>query len=348
MRIAYLADPRSTNGKYRGIFPMTGLEGLRDHDVRRLFTDDAKPANAPLDDVEVLYIHRYCDKRVQWLVQWAQEAGAAVVWDNDDDMGAMPRSAVRYRDFGGMAWQRRLAQMQRVFAFTDLATSPSAVLARRLGEWGAPATAVIENHVADLCFEISRRPRQGTTIGWIAGGEHMLDVHVIPIVDVLQRLLDERPDVHVKSVGIRLGVRSERYEHIELVQWWELSQTASEFDIAIAPIADNDFNRSRSNIKLKEYAAGGTPWLASPIGPYAGLGEKQGGRLVADDGWYDALVRLIDRPRERRKLAKRATRWGKGEALSKNLPVWEETFAKAMELRRRRESAGVGRARASA
>ncbi len=28
-------------------------------------------------------------------------------------------------------------------------------------------------------------------------------------------------------------------------------------------------------MKLKEYAGAGAPWLASPIGPYAGLGEEQ-------------------------------------------------------------------------
>ena len=62
-------------------------------------------------------------------------------------------------------------------------------------------------------------------------------------------------------------------------------------------------------MKLKEYAAAGVPWLASPIGPYAGLGEQQGGRLVADDRWYEELVRLIEKPRERRKLAKRGAKW---------------------------------------
>ena len=80
MRIAYLADPRSSNGMYRGILPMTGLQGLRDHDVRRLFTSDAQPVNAPLEGVDVVFIHRYCDPRAQWLVQAAQEAGAAVIW----------------------------------------------------------------------------------------------------------------------------------------------------------------------------------------------------------------------------------------------------------------------------
>jgi hypothetical protein len=340
MRIAYLADPTSINGIYRATLPMTGLERLRGHDVRRLFTDDAQPLAQPLDDVEVVFIHRYCDRRTQKLVQEAHAAGAAVLWDNDDDFGSMPRSSVTYKHFGGMAWERRKAQMQRVFAFTDLATAPSTVLAGRLGEWGASATDVIENHVADPCFDITQRPHSGIVIGWIAGLEHMMDVRLLPICDVLQRILDERADVRVVSVGMRLGLRGDRYEHNEGVELRDISQTASEFDIAIAPLADNDFNAARSNIKLKEYAAGGTPWLASPVGPYASLGERQGGRLVADDDWHEALTRLVDRPRERRRLAKRAARWAAGEALSKNLAVWERMCATAIELRRRRAMDG--------
>ena len=34
------------------------------------------------------------------------------------------------------------------------------------------------------------------------------------------------------------------------------------FDIGLAVIADIRFNRTRSNVKLKEYAALGIPWLA--------------------------------------------------------------------------------------
>jgi hypothetical protein len=89
-------------------------------------------------------------------------------------------------------------------------------------------------------------------------------------------------------------------------------------------------NRARSNIKLKEYAAAGACWLASPIGPYAGLGEKQGGRLVADDDWYPALLRLVEKPRERAKLAKRAAKWVETETLSHNIGVWETCFEQAI------------------
>jgi hypothetical protein len=58
-------------------------------------------------------------------------------------------------------------------------------------------------------------------------------------------------------------------------------------------------------VRVKEYAAAGVRWLASPIGPYAGLGEKQGGRLVPDGRWFEELDRLIrdERARSQRRAA---------------------------------------------
>ena len=50
------------------------------------------------------------------------------------------------------------------------------------------------------------------------------------------------------------------------------------------------------------------PWLASPVGPYEDLAEEQGGRLVEDDEWFEAIDELIRARRDRAKLAKRARR----------------------------------------
>jgi glycosyltransferase involved in cell wall biosynthesis len=331
VRIAYLADPKSGNGFYRGIAPMTALAHYRGHHVDRLLGDVNRPVDADLRGVDVLHVHRYCEANALTLVREAKSAGAAVVWDDDDYSSAMPKSVATSRHFAGPAWQRRLNELKRVFRLADLVTSPSALLAERMRDWGATRTAVVENHIPDQFLDVDRRPHAGMTIGWVAGLEHQMDAERLPIRAVLQRLLDERPDVNVISIGLGLGLRSARYQHIPAVPLHELSQSAAEFDVGIAPIADLDFNRGRSNIKLKEYAAASVPWLASPIGPYVDMGERQGGRLVPDDCWHEALVRLLDRPRERRKLAKRARRWAADETLSRNAHVWEERFAEAIE-----------------
>jgi glycosyltransferase involved in cell wall biosynthesis len=334
MRIAYLAETNSGNGFYRGIGPMTALAQVRGHQVQRLSVDDAHPPLADVRNVDVLFVHRFSDERAQKLVREAKANGAAVVWDNDDDIGSIPKGSVAYKAFGGIHWERRLAGMRRIFREVDLVTAPSASLAQRLRDLGAARAEVIENHVPDQFVQRDARPHSGVTIGWVAGLEHALDSDRIPIRAVLQQLIDERPDVNVVTMGLGLGLRSDRYRHIDVVPLFDLCDQLANLDIGIAPLADIDFSRARSNIKLKEYAAAGVPWLASPIGPYAGMGEREGGRLVADDRWHDELSRLIDKPRERRKLAKRAVKWVDGELLSKHAHVWEAKLASAVERAR--------------
>ena len=77
------------------------------------------------------------------------------------------------------------------------------------------------------------------------------------------------------------------------------------------------------------------PWLASGYGPYVGFGEDQGGRLVDDDGWFDALNGLLSDGKAQRKLAKRGQKWAKDQTLEKNAPLWagalEQAIAQAEE-----------------
>jgi glycosyltransferase involved in cell wall biosynthesis len=338
MRIAYLARPESGNGFYRGIGPMTALAENLGHRVRPLPVENDSPQPAgPLTDIDVLHIHRYCEDRAWRLARDAKANGAAVVWDNDDNSRMTPKGVAYDRVWNGFAGEKRRTSMKRLFRIVDLVTTPSEHLAAELRRDGAPDTMVIPNYVPDASLNPDRRPHPRLTIGWTAGLEHAADVERLPILPALQRLLDERDDVNVISLGLRLGLRSERYFHIAHVPLLVLTQQLVEFDIGIAPLSDIEFNRSRSNVKAKEYAAAGVPWLASPIGPYAGMGEREGGRLVPDDGWHEALVRLIEKPKERRKLSKRGSKWVAGQTLSKNVHAWEEALSSAVA--RARESA---------
>jgi glycosyltransferase involved in cell wall biosynthesis len=152
----------------------------------------------------------------------------------------------------------------------------------------------------------------------------------MPLREQFLHALEANPQLVIETVGVSMGLRHERYRNDPHVDFFKLPPKLAQFDIGMAPIADIPFNHARSNIKVKEYAVLGRAWLASPVGPYAGLGEKEGGRLVPDDGWADAIERLVAKPRERRKLAKKARKWGREQAIGANIELWEKAIVEAI------------------
>ena len=289
---------------------------------------------------EVLHIHRDHDDQTLAVAKRAHAAGIGVIWDNDDDFEAVPRGNVAYRRYGGMSGERAQRGVRRMLGLADVVTTTSPRLADRYRELGAGEVRVIENHVRDETVRVAAPPRRdGVTVGWVAGKEHHLDAEQLPIRSTLERLLAAHPDLRVTTIGVGLGIADARYEHIREVRFEELPERTALFDVGIAPIADLRLNLARSNVKLKEYAAVGVPWLASARGPYLGLGERQGGRLVDDDGWHDAIARLVDKQRERRRLAKRALKWGRTQTISQNTAPWADALAVAVERARGRHVA---------
>src|SRR5262249_39768543 len=153
---------------------------------------------------------------------------------------------------------------------------------------------VVENYVESGFLRERRANGDGVVIGWVAAAEHRGDLRELRLRRTLEQLVEAQPHVSVVGVGVDLGIRNDRYTHVPGGPFAELPDTIAPFDLALAPIADVSFNRVRSNVKVKEYAAAGVPWLGSPIGPYKDLGAEQGGRLVPDYGWTETLTELVN------------------------------------------------------
>ncbi len=326
MRIAYLPDGTTPNAVYRSLGPMLEL-ARRGHETRMLEPGNRETWADALRWCDVFHVHRVCDGGVVEMARAAKAFGAAFVWDDDDDV---TRADKRIGGPGvprGLEAKRRLDARARLFQLADLITTPSLWLADRFREAGAREVRVIENYVIDDLMG-ERGVRLGElTIGWVAGDEHRLDAEALGIADVLARLLDDHPQLHVATLGIDLRIPSERYRRIAPVPFPELCRHISTFDIGIAPLSpDVGINHARSSIKVKEYAALGIPWLASGIGPYAGLGEREGGRLVPPASWHAHLEALVCVARVRRKLAKRAAKWGRAQSVAGNAQEWEQAL----------------------
>lgn len=328
MRIAGFASLEGGSTQYRAYQPLQVLAG-RGHEV--LLNTAGDQEDPRTHSFDVAYVHRLADASAQRIVDRLHAVGVAVVWDIDDDVMS---SELMSR--GGLKAQRQRSAIERMARCADLVTTTRESLVPAYESLGAAHVRVVPNYLSPLSLDAiaTSRVHAGVTIGWIAWMDHQEDWRRLGLQATVERLLDQHPELRVESVGpIDLGLPSDCYQRTGPLPFNELPAAIARFDIGIAPIADVPFNRSRSDIKLKEYAIAGVPWLASPIGPYADLGERQGGRLVPDDRWHDELERLVVDARARRKLGKRARKWALTQTLEKNAGAWEAAFREAIELR---------------
>lgn len=335
MRIAMIAMGDGPSARYRVFGPMEAL-AQRGHQLLGAVFDELRDPNVLLD-YDVVYCWRLHSVAFGRIARRLRDAKVGFVWDNDDNLTALEmKGRPNHRVFTGLSGRRILADMSALMRMADVVTTPSANLAAYYRDVAGADVRVLENYVRYVQPRPTPAKSDRVVVGWVAHVEHQNDIERLRLREPMQRLLDRHPNVDVVCVGCGLGLEGDRYHHVKRVEFEELRAYVSSFDIGVAPIADNAFNRSRSNVKVKEYAAMGVPWLASPIGPYADLGTDQGGRLVPDDRWFEEVERLVLDARGRHKLAKRATKWARSQTIDENVHRWEATLEDAVALARER------------
>jgi len=106
-------------------------------------------------------------------------------------------------------------------------------------------------------------------------------------------------------------------------------------DLMIAPLRNNLFNNSKSSIKFFEYTSLGVPGIYGRVPPYKSVVTHGENGLLADsvEEWETALVRLIEDPQERYRLAQAATITLKNQGLlSENAYRWLEVYQQITHL----------------
>ena len=326
MRLGVAWIPNS-NANYRALNPMKAM-ARRGHEIVWPPKTGEADVNR-LAGCDVVHVYRRATPDTQRTVAALGRAGTAVTFDNDDDLTAIPKESPDYKKFGGATAQRLHAMSVAMARSAQCFTTTNEALARKYRKAGARRVEIIGNHL-DPDLARPRVDHEGIVIGWVGGIDHQADVVRIDIAGALQRLVEAYPVVKVECIGVDLRL-PDRYGHIAFLPFNELPRRIGGWDIGVAPLADIPANRTRSDIKLKEYAASGVPWLASPRGPYTRLGEGQGGRLVSDDGWFEALERLVSHPAERLELSRAARSWAETQWIDAAATRWESVFASVAE-----------------
>lgn len=329
MRIASLVPEQTIESIYRSIVPMQAL-AHRGHSVHVEERDEVRDP-AGLLDYDAVHIMRICHPLVVRLTRRLQQRGVAVVWDNDDARVALLEEAAKAPGQEGMAAQRFFTAMRAMARAADAVTTPSEALARLHAADSGRDVQILPNQLPPTFARPERvMPHTGVHIGWMSLGYHRPSFEALGLRETLEHLLARHAHLSITGVGVDLELRSRRYVHVPALHYGQLPEQLVHLDLALAPLADTAVDEARSDIKLKEYAALGVPWLASDRGPFRGYGEEQGGRLVADGDWLSAIDELMGDADRRRVLAQRGLRWAAGETIEAHVDVWEQTFQDAI------------------
>lgn len=195
-----------------------------------------------------------------------------------------------------------------------------------------PNVYVVPNYLnKDLWDQpITKKPDGKIRIGWAGGNAHADDLHMIS--KVLDKIVKEyKGKVVFETMGMTkhelagvfpmqstddtcpsCGYEGELHHYPgESLDNYSLVLATKGWDIAVAPVIDNAFGNSKSDLKVKEYAALGIPVVASPINPYREAVHSGAGAIFAStfEEWYNSIKELIDNPEKRRVLAQKNKEW---------------------------------------
>ena len=155
----------------------------------------------------------------------------------------------------------------------------------------------------------TRRREPGTIrMGYMGSKGHGRDLELV--VPALERILREMPNVSFETFGtirmpealLAFGDRITSHRVIKNYEGFLQHLYDLDWDVGIAPLIDDRFNRCKAPIKYAEYTLAGIVTVASDSVVYSQLINGRNGRLTKPSDWYDQLREVLLSVEARRSL----------------------------------------------
>ncbi len=263
---------------------------------------------------DVLWIQIITAGVLNEIARQAKAEGIKVVYDIDDRLDAIPDENQAKSIYGNAEKQAEIAEM---ISIADLVTVTTNPLAEHIAKkYGKPVRVLPNMITANVVPRRSPPNPAFVRILWAGSATHKRDLAII--APAMRQLLQERAGkVRFTLFGERVpDALADCYDWIDLkkpVDFEDYHDSLAEIaaDFGIVPLEQNEFNSGKSGLKGLEYAGAGYPMLCSPAAEYPEMvASGFPVELVPDDGWLEALRRMVDRtPEEREKLGQLALDW---------------------------------------
>jgi glycosyltransferase involved in cell wall biosynthesis len=271
MRVAFL--PASEDGC---AFFRMWLPYLRTPNSKYIMPDEKGLVSyKSFSDCELGVVQRLAsDKNYETLMAMKQ-IGIKICFDLDDDMWSVQASNPAKNHLKVMKDFERgfMTCASTCDIVTCSTTRLKSVVEQKIGT-RIPIVA-IPNAIDPALLKQSILPKNKdrVVIGWAGSDTHLKDLEQMGH-NTLANVVQNVPKVHLHWIGMVPPGESLLHHNRVLVHSWvpvkEYFARLStwNWDIGVAPLENNRFNRSKSALKMVEMGAIRTPCLASPVQPY--------------------------------------------------------------------------------
>jgi glycosyltransferase involved in cell wall biosynthesis len=225
-----------------------------------------------VQQVDVAVVQRLGTENNIVAIRWMKSVGKKVVYDLDDNLWNLPH-------YNPAAHAPNFAAIKRLFTaciqecdYVVASTNALQAAIKNNVRIKKPVR-VINNAVDfDLFCPLPRLDTGMVTVGW--GGSMTHDKDISDVYALIPELLEKNPRMRFESVGAEMDKNLAEHPRVRPRMAVPIAEYPSRlaswrWDVFLAPLVDNAFNRSKSNIKMLEAAALMKPILVSPVAPYS-------------------------------------------------------------------------------
>ncbi|MDH2414646.1 glycosyltransferase [Nocardioides sp. CER19] len=320
---------------YRVNAPMTEIAWQQLANVS-IGGDPTVPAGA---DADVLVVHGLVQHDLEEALAAMPDRPRLVVIENDDNhLDVRPDNPMFSAEGGGVSFdlyvEEVLPRIRRSLELADLVTVTVPYLAEIYAQHTDAPVVVLPNTIDEVLLEVPqpvRAPGEQLRVGWAGSASHTLDWRLC--ADGVRYGL-AKTQAHLVLMGADyrslIGYRDAEYlPWADSMDEYYLPMTT--WHVALAPLGDDAFNRSKSPLKALEAAAFGIPVVASDAGPYRDfvVDGETGFLCRSDTDWMKAIRALGNDEEMRREMGRKAREVARDLTTQAWAPRWVEAYRQA-------------------
>jgi glycosyltransferase involved in cell wall biosynthesis len=294
---------------------------------------------------KVAMVQRLSSQSNYQAIKIIKEQKLKLVYDLDDDLWAVPIYNPAYR-----AMKEWLPGFEICARMADLITVSTAHLKvavlRALGKH-CPRVEVVENSIDYRWFrplpEELRKNKNGTvTVGWAGTNTHTGDTK--QVFSLIPGLMRKLPQMNFEMAGAEIpkdwidefGTRVKQRDFIPVAEF-ATNWSSWQWDISLAPLEDNSFNKSKSSIKMLEASAVKIPCVVSDVGEYSKFAStspllRRSTLCRNESAWNKNITNLVEDADFRKLVGDEMYRVGRQRFdIVERVEVWKRLFAEVVD-----------------